>query len=427
MDDVQQKIGKFRITRRIGQGSMATVYQADDPYMARTVAIKVTDPRSLSDNVTRRRLIDLFFAEAKIYGLLDHRNILPVYDAGQDGERYYLVMEYIEDSRTLLPYCKPANLLPVPTAIEILHQCCKGLHYAHSRNVIHLDVKPNNIMLTPDDRVKLADFGLARILHPDADHLYLEHIQGTPTHISPERLRQEPVNHQSDIYSLGVVMFFLLTGHLPFKSPDLKELIKMILRDDPPALTHFRAEIPAEAESIVRRAMARELRDRYPDAGEMAADLNALHRKLAHIAVTAEVGAQEKLATLKKLSFFGRFFESELLEVVGVSEWLEFGPDELILGEGELDESFYVIVQGTAAVVLSGGSIPATLRTGDCFGEMAYVPRRPRAVSIRSVTSATVLRIGTELLEKVSVYCQLKFTKAFLDTLIRRLSGDREP
>lgn len=426
MSDSIEKIGKFRVMRKIGQGSMAAVYQAYDPYMARTVAVKITDPRSLSDDTVRGRLMELFFTEAKIYGMLDHRNILPVYDAGEaDGNLYYLVMEYIEDSRTLLRYCKPDSLLPVPAAIEILFQCCKGLQYAHSRKVIHLDIKPNNIMLTPEHQVKIADFGLAKILHPDAEHLRLEHIQGTPTHISPERLRKEQVNHQSDIYSLGVVMYFLLTGRLPFTNPDLAELVRMILRDEPPPLKRYRPELPDEAEAIVRMAMAKNIGNRYQSAGDMAADLNSLHQQLVHSDVTVDIGSREKLSSLRKLSFFGNFFERELLEVIGMSAWLEFDPGRLILGEGELDESFYVIVKGRATVHEASGQTLCTLGPGDCFGEMAYIARRPRTVDIRSLDSITVLKISNELLEKTSVYCQLKFTKAFLDTLIRRLSGDR--
>jgi serine/threonine protein kinase len=424
MNEVPSKIGKFRIISRIGQGSMGTVYRAFDPYMQRNVAIKVTDPKSLSDDKIRRRLVELFFTEAQIYGLLDHRYILHVYDAGEEGDLYYLVMEYIEDSRTLLRYCRQDNLLPIPKAVEILYQCCKGLQYAHSRNVLHLDIKPGNIMLTPDDRVKLADFGLSKILHPDTDQLYLENILGTPTHISPERLLKRPVNHQADIYSLGVVMYFMLTGHRPFSNPDLDKLLMQILHDEPPPLRQYRPDVPDLLEPIVRRALAKDVKDRYPSAADMAADLNAFHKKIVHAVVTSDVGMREKLNRLARLPFFRDFFEIELSEVVDAGEWLEYAPGQMILGEGDLDESFYVIIEGEASVLV-GGSIIAALRAGDCFGEMAYVAKRPRTVSIRSATDVAALKISNELLEKTSVFCQLKFTKMFLNTLIGRLSSTR--
>jgi serine/threonine protein kinase len=421
MNEVPAKIGKFRIIKKIGRGSVATVYHAYDPYMLRNVAIKVTDPRSLSDDKIRRRLVELFFTEAKIYGMLHHRNILPVYDAGKDGDLYYLVMEYIEDSKTLRHYCQPDNLLPIPKAVEILYQCCKGLQYAHSRNVVHLDIKPGNIMLTPDDQVKLADFGLAKILHPDTDRLYLSNILGTPTHISPERLRREPVNLQTDIYSLGVVMYIILTGHRPFSSPDLPTLLHQILHDEPPLLRHYRPDVPDLLEPIVKRALAKELKDRYPRVSDMAADLNAIHKKIVHAVGTTDIGTREKLDRLARLSFFRDFFEIELSEVVNASDWLEYAAGEMILTEGDLDESFYVIIEGAVSVLVDGNSITA-LREGDCFGEMAYVVKRPRTVSIQSATDVVVLKISNELLEKTSVYCQLKFTKVFLNTLIERLS-----
>lgn len=423
-NETPSQIGKFRIISKIGQGSMGTVYQAFDPYMKRNVAIKVADPKSLSNEKIRRRLVELFFTEAQIYGMLDHRNILPVYDAGESGDLYYLVMEYIENSRALQYYGRTDNLLPVPKAVEILYQCCKGLQYAHSRNVIHLDIKPGNIMLTPDDRVKLADFGLAKILHPDTDHLYLENILGTPMHISPERLLKEPVNHQADIYSLGVVMYFILTGHSPFSAPNLQELLMRILSDEPPLLRQYRPDVPGLLEQIVRRAMARDVKDRYQSAADMAADLNAFHKKIVHAVVTADVGMREKLDRLSRLRFFKDFFEIELSEVINASEWIEYGAGQMILNKGDLDESFYVIVEGEVSV-LTGGNDSAVLRAGDCFGEMAYVSKRPRAISIRSAADAAVLKISNELLEKTSVFCQLKFTKMFLNTLIGRLTSTR--
>jgi len=164
------------------------------------------------------------------------------------------------------------------------------------------------------------------------------------------------------------------------------------------------------------------LKDRYQSAADMAADLNALHRKIVHAVVTTDVGMREKLDRLVKLSFFRDFFETELTEVVSAGDWLEYPAGQVILGEGDLDDSFSVIVEGEVSVI-EGGRVITTLRPGDCFGEMAYVARRPRTVTIQSATDVVVLKIINELLEKTSVYCQLKFTKLFLDTLIERLSS----
>jgi len=425
MSDEPVKIGKFRIIEKIGKGSMSTVYRAYDPYMQRNVAIKITDPASLSDGKIRRRLVELFFAEAQIYGMLHHRNILPVYDAGEDGSLYYLVMEYIENSRTVQTHCQPDNLLPIQTVVAILYQCCKGLQYAHSHNVIHLDIKPGNIMLTPDDRVKLADFGLAKIMHPDTDSLCLENLLGTPSHISPEQLLRKPVNPQVDIYSLGVVMYALLTGHRPFSSPDLKELLRKILNDDPPLLKQYRPDVPDLLEEIVGRALARDPQERYAGAGDLAADLNAFHKKCLHDVMTSDIDMREKLDRLAKVPFFKDFFETELSEVVTAGEWLEYAAGQIILTEGDLDESFYVIIDGAVSVLVYDKVI-TTLQAGDCFGEMAYVEKRPRSASIQAKTSVTVLKINKEVLETISVYCQLKFSKVFLNTLIARLSASGE-
>lgn len=422
MTEDPAKIGKFRIIEKIGKGSMGTVYRAFDPYMQRYVAIKVTDPKSFSDDKLRQRLVEFFFAEAQIYGMLDHRNILPVYDAGEAGNLYYLVMEYVEGSRTVLNHCQPHSLLPIPAVVPILYQCCKGLEYAHSHNVLHLDIKPGNIMLTPDDRVKLADFGLARIMHPNTELLYLEKLIGTPSHVSPERLLKKAVGPQADIYSLGVVMYALLTGYRPFSSPDLKELLKKILHSTPPPLKQFRHDLPDVLEEIVGRALARNTKDRYTSAGEMASDLNAFQKKCLHDVVTSDIGVREKLDRLARVSFFKDFFETELMEVVVAGEWLEYGTYQIILTEGNLDEAFYVVIDGMASVLVNG-KIITSLRPGDCFGEMAYVAKRPRSATIQAKTSVTVLKINKEVLATLSVYCQLKFSKVFLNTLIARLSA----
>ncbi len=419
------KIGKFRIIRTLGKGSMATVYQAYDPFMQRQVALKVTDPLALSDDHVRRRLVELFFAEAQIYGMLHHRNILPVYDAGEDGDLYYLVMEYIEDSESLLRFCEPDALLPIPQVVDILYQCCKGLQYAHGQGVIHLDIKPANIMLAAGGRVKLADFGLARILHEDTDHLALENIRGTPTHIAPERLRREPVNHQADIYSLGVVMYCLLTGQRPFMAPDLRGLIDQVLHADPAPLAHWRSDVPEPFERIVRRAMARDPRMRYASAAEMAADLHVWYERTANAVAPADTGTQERVRGLAALPFFRDFFETELTEVVNAGEWREIEAGHEVLAEGGLDEAFYVIVNGEASVLL-GDTVVNTLITGDCFGEMPGAAR-PRATAIRAESELEVLKVCNDSLEKTSVYCRLKFTKAFLNTLLERLShADRD-
>jgi CRP-like cAMP-binding protein len=230
------------------------------------------------------------------------------------------------------------------------------------------------------------------------------------------------VNHQADIYSLGVVMFGLLTGHRPFVSKDLHDLLNQITENEAPALRQYRPDIPDLLEPIVKKALAKDIKDRYQNASDMGANLNAIHKKLVHAVVITDVGMREKLERLKKLRFFKDFFEIELSEVINASEWLEYSAGQVIISEEDLDDSFYVVVTGEVSVMVEGKFI-TELRAGDCFGEMAYISKRPRTAGIEASSDVTALKVNNAMLESVSVYCQLKFTKVFLNTLLARLSG----
>ena len=208
--DVPERIGKYVIINEVGQGSTGRVFLSHDPYYGRDVAIKLYNLESEEDEQKARVTRKMFFNEAQMMGRLQHPNILPIYDAGEENGSYYVVTEHVHGARTLNAYCRPDNLLRIDDVVEILFKCAKGLHYAHGRGVIHRDIKPSNIMLTLDNDVRIIDFGIALI--KDSDVSRIEGIAGSPSYMSPEQVQSAEITPRSDIYSLGAVMYELLTG-----------------------------------------------------------------------------------------------------------------------------------------------------------------------------------------------------------------------
>jgi len=213
---VPTKIGKYVIINKIGKGSTGDVYLSHDPYYRRDVAIKVYNIEEDADADRAKVSRKMFFNEAHMVGMLQHPNIMPIYDAGEEDGKYYVVTEHIQGARTLAAYCRPDNLLRVDDVVEIIYKCAKALHYAHGRGVIHRDIKPSNVMLTIDNDVRIIDFGIAIVT--DSEVSRIEGIAGSPSYMSPEQVQSEELTNRSDLYSLGAVMYELLTGFRPFRN-----------------------------------------------------------------------------------------------------------------------------------------------------------------------------------------------------------------
>ena len=273
-----ERIGKYVIINEVGQGSTGRVFLSHDPYYGRDVAIKLYNIESEEDEQKARVTRKMFFNEAQMMGRLQHPNILPIYDAGEENGSYYVVTEHVHGARTLNAYCRPDNLLRIDDVVEILFKCAKGLHYAHGRGVIHRDIKPSNIMLTLDNDVRIIDFGIALI--KDSDVSRIEGIAGSPSYMSPEQVQSAEITHKSDIYSLGAVMYELLTGYRPFRANSLSKLLHQIVYATPPPIHTLRDGIPEEIENVVMTALLKEPEQRFASAIEFAGALTKLHQKL---------------------------------------------------------------------------------------------------------------------------------------------------
>ncbi|HEV7801724.1 MAG TPA: serine/threonine-protein kinase [Burkholderiales bacterium] len=272
-----RKLGRYQIVSELGKGAMGTVYKAIDPLLDRTVALKTisiaaNDP-DLADYEAR------FYLEAKAVGGLNHPNIVTVYDVGNSGTMPYLAMEYIDGSE-LATLTAQGIALPVPQVLDIAVQVAEGLAYAHAHGVIHRDIKPANIMLATEGSVKIADFGIARMRSAEAKSEPSSAI-GSPRYMSPEQVLGRRADHRSDIFSLGVMLYEMLTGAPPFAGADLNAILFQIVNLVPPAPSTVNPGLPAMLDFIVAKALAKSPDERYGSSKELADDLQTCRSNLS--------------------------------------------------------------------------------------------------------------------------------------------------
>jgi eukaryotic-like serine/threonine-protein kinase len=418
---VPERIGKYAIINEVGRGSTGTVYLSHDPFYGRDVAIKMYNMEAGGESERSRVARKMFLSEAHMVGMLQHPNILPIYDAGEENGHCYVVMEHVHGARTLSAYCRPDNLLRLDDVVTIMYKCAKALHYAHSRGVIHRDIKPSNIMLTQDNDVRIIDFGIALVA--DSEISRIEGIAGSPSYMSPEQVQSLDLTSHSDIYSLGAVLYELLTGTRPFRGSNLAKLLHQIVYGLPTPIRSHRSDIPEALEDVVATAMHKEPTERFQNGLDMASALTQAHQQLRQR--ESRVDQQEQLTQLRLLRFFHDFSHGEIQEVMRASQWHEFTAGQEIVRQGEMDDRFYVIVAGTCSV-MSHGKAVGLLGAGDCFGEMSYVSGARRSATVRSNEAVTVLGVSSTLLEQVSAACQLRFNRVFLRALIARLQSGEQ-
>lgn len=408
-------IGRYEIIGRLGKGSMGVVYLGRDPYIDRKVSVKISRPSSdvLTEKADKYR--EQFFLEAQSAGRLMHRNIVAIYDAGMYKDFCYITMEYI-DGPTLVKYCKKDALLPVHKVIEIIYTASKALDFAHKQGVIHRDIKPSNIMLTKGGDLKITDFGIAHIKTQDRSS---KGIIGSPSYMSPEQVKEEPIDDKSDIFSLGCVLHELLTGEKAFFGDNYFSVLYKITNDEPAPVRSLRPELPEVLEKITKKALEKDPLLRYQNCMDFAYDLRVALRGLRG---EAKGELTEDVADyIQNVPFFENFTKAQVKEIMNASEVLKVKKGQVVLIEGEIDDSFFIILSGRVAVQKGKKKI-ATINRGDCFGEMAYLQGQSRVATIAAETDCSLLKISGTLLDKSSESIQLLFQKNFAMTLVRRLS-----
>jgi len=382
------------------------------------VAIKVALGVEGMGEDEARRFEKLFLNEAAMVGKLSHPNIVGVFDAVVEGEMRYIVMEYVSGG-SLKKFCTETNLLPVRQAVLIIFKACRALDYAFQNGVIHRDIKSANILLSDRDDIKISDFGTAQI--SQSEHTQIDGFVGSPAYMAPEQINEETPSVQTDIYSLGVTMYELLAGRLPFQAANSVAMINKILTEEPTPLKAIRPDIPEKLVEIVEKAMAKDSARRYPAWYAMARDLADTFPQLERYSF--EISSAEKFNALRKLDFFRDFRDSELWEVLRGAIWENHSREQSLLLEGDIGHAFFIIVAGQVKVI-KDGKLLNVLKDGDCFGEMAYLSgdKARRTASIISVSEVQLLKIQDVQLEQLSDACQLRFNRQFLKTLIERLA-----
>ncbi len=416
MSDPQQ-LGKYKVVKRLGQGATSTVYLGYDAFAGREVAIKVLKPEILNDPKTGGIHKKQLLTEASLAGKLSHPHIIAIYDAVMGDDASYIVMEYVGGG-TLEQHATPANLLPISRVVEYMFKCCRALNYAQFHGVIHRDIKPANILLTHDGDIKISDMGAAIVL-TNADQTQISDI-GSPVYMSPEQIRGETLTHQTDIYSLGCVMYCLLTGQLPYSAKSVAALFHQVLNTELTPPRQYRPDIPEHLERIVMRAMHKDKAGRYQDWKEFGNDLAAALERLGP--EEQQGNEAEKFTVLRKMALFGDFSDTELWEILHICEWEQRPAHSVLMQEDELGNTFYILTDGSA-MVGRGKRLLSVIQAGDCFGEMAYISGKPvpRSATVTAITDVTMIKIPPNLLPQLSDQTQLHFTQAFLRVLADRL------
>jgi serine/threonine protein kinase len=265
------KAGRYEISGELGRGAMGVVYKATDPVIGRTVAVKTIKLSEEGTGLSRPELLTRFQTEARAAGLLTHPNIVVVFDAGEEDGLYYITMELVE-GKSLQAHLDGGQAFALPRVLRIMEQTCSALQFAHERNVVHRDIKPANIMLTADDTVKITDFGTAKILQFGTMQ-QTAHVMGTPSYMSPEQVKGRAVDGRSDIFSLGVLLYEMVTGEKPFPGQNITTVIYKIVNEEPVPPRQIDPSIHPGISAVVMKALTKEPEARYQSCREMLEDL----------------------------------------------------------------------------------------------------------------------------------------------------------
>lgn len=412
------KIGKYTILGEVGRGSMGTVYAANDPFSSRKVAIKVAHPQYVNQSEDGERFKKLFFNEAHAASVLNHPNILKLYDADVDNDLCYLVIEFVNGATTLESFCKPDTLLPLREVVGIIYNAAKALDYAHRQGIIHRDIKPSNILFTEDRDIRLSDFSIAMVNRQDTKTTQFDGFIGSPLYMSPEQINEWTISSNTDLFSLGVVMYELLTGHNPFRADSLLAINTKITKEEPHPLSEYRSDLPEGLDYTLKRMLKKKPDKRYASGLDLAADLALIFEDLDK--VETEDDLKTKFEILKNTGFLKGFTDADIWELVRASKWKTYPKGKTIIREGDLDDSFYILLSGVVSIDKSGQHI-GNLQEGDCFGEMGYLSQTERTATVTSKTEVALIKVNSSNLDRAEEGTQLRFLKAFVGTVINRL------
>ena len=409
------RIGRYELRDTLGQGSTGRVYLAWDPFGASEVALKVFDARPGPRPATDDELARQFMSEASLVGKLNHPHIASILEASAGADPAYIAMEYVRGG-TLKPYSAVERLLPAERLMQIAFKTCGALDYAWKKGIVHRDLKPANLLLRGDTHVKVADFGAARLLEVRGAR---PPNLGSPAYMAPERIADREQGAQSDMFSMGVSLYELLTGQRPFVGPDLPAIVEQILRRHPPAPSTLRPGMPRRIDDLVLRMLAKSPAERHASWADLALDIAEVGR----LGMTQqEVPDSERFGALRAVPLLSQLDDAGIWELVHAGRWRRAPGGTRVVREGEQGRSLFFLAHGEAKVTRHGRLL-GVLRGGEYFGEMAYVKNGAvaRQASVETITDVLLAEFDPERLRDASLGCRLQLAHALLDSVVDRL------
>ncbi len=415
---MHKRIGKYLLMKKLGAGATGSVYLAIDEFSGRQVALKFYETGTSLDDASFAR--SQFLTEAALAGRLWHPHIALILDACSDDTMSYVVTEFVPGG-SLEQFTRPEDLLPVAEIIEIGFKCSGALDYAFRNDVIHRDIKPGNILRTAQTQVKISDFGIAFIRN--ATHSQILDA-GSPYYTSPEQAAGQELTHQSDMFSLGVVLYEMLAGRRPFVGDNAGQVLRNLVSIDPAPLARVRPDLPGNLGEIVMRALQKAPGDRYANWAEFALDLAKAGRLSQYDKIIPD---SERFMALKSRPMLAELDDAEIWEFARAGLWSRRPSYQTLVREGEPGESMFLLASGEAKVTLQGRLLNVLTR-GEWFGEQPFIHGRPvaRQATVETTVDSVVVEFPRENLEALSERCQRRFVKALLRTLADRLALSNE-
>ena len=424
MEKTPEKIGKYKLIREVGRGATATVYLAEHPQYPENVALKLIrfDDKSKDTAKWNRRLLKLLRAEMDVSRRLDHPNIIKVFDTTVEKDYAYLVMEYFPGT-TLEHYCGFQNLLPLHRTIALIFKCAMPLDYAYRQGIVHRAIKPANILVDEHDNVKITDFGLALNISKKSasDSTFIMGV-GSPAYMSPEQIKGYPFNQKTDLFSLGVVLFHMLTGRLPFRAKNPAQLIYKIINTEPPLVSQINSELPEQLDQVIRKALEKDLYSRYKNGADFAKDLSAVRYKI--LDDTSVPVDNTRYSILRKMPFFTEFEDVEIWEILRFSRWRKSDSNTLLMREGDSDQRFGIVIDGRVEVSVDGQRV-SEVSYGEVFGELAYLDEQDHKhmYTVVTTTTTTYLELNPAAPSLATDECQDAFRRRLVTVVARRLGS----
>jgi serine/threonine protein kinase len=413
--DLALQVGKYDVQKLLGKGATGTVYLAKDTFTGKEVALKTIEPEVFRDPEFGTVYRAQFLNEASLAGKLRHPHIVSILDAVVGEDSGHIAMELVTGG-DLSKHCASGTLLPVPDVLQIGFKCCGALAYAAKEGIVHRDIKPANIMLAGGTEVKIADFGAASL---KKSQVVQTAALGSPYYMSPEQIEgKTALTFHSDMFSLGVVLYELLTGKKPFLGENLEDLIGKILKVDPPPPSAARPGLPKAIDPLVLRALKKDPAQRYASWPAFAMELS----KAGELVLPpGSIPDSEKYVTLKAVPMLSTLADAELWELARAGRWRRVPKGATIVHEDESGRSFFFLARGEAKVTKKK-KLLNMVNGGECFGEMAYIGGdQRRHATVEAVTDLLLAEFEPAALEGMSLGAQLQLTRALVRNVTDRL------